>query len=59
VDVGVGVIFRGTETEQRREMTVDDKSEVQLLYGRTSDTTVLKDGQRRLRLTKMNVQTGL
>jgi len=57
VDVGIGDVYRGIETEQRQKVTVDGgKSEVQLLYGGTTDAIVLKDGsQRRLRLTKMNM----
>jgi len=56
VDMGIGDSFRGTETEQREEVTFDGKSEIQLLYGGTADAIVLKDGsRRRLRLTKMNM----
>lgn len=56
VDVGIGDVFRGAETEKREQVTFDGKSEIQLLYGGTADAIVLKDGaSRRLRLTKMNM----
>jgi glucose-6-phosphate 1-epimerase len=57
VDVGIGDFFRGTEIEEREQVTFDGKSEIQLLYGGTADAIVLKDdgGRRRLRLTKMNM----
>ena len=56
MDTGIGDAFRGTGIEQRKEVTFDGKSEVQLLHGGTADAIVLKDGsQRRLLLTKMNM----
>ncbi|CAK0888405.1 unnamed protein product [Prorocentrum cordatum] len=55
VDVGIGDFFRGTEVEDREQVTFDGKSEIQLLYGSTADAIVVKDGDRRLRLTKMNM----
>lgn len=56
VDVGIGEVFRGAETEKREQVTFDGKSEAQLLYGGAADAVVIRDGGRaRLRLTKMNM----
>jgi len=56
VDLGIGNVFRGTETEARDLVTFDGKKAVESLYGGAGDAIVLKDaGRSRLRLTKMNM----
>ena len=52
VDVGIGATFRGTEAEARDPVPIAGETLTEALYGGCTDACVLREGDRRLRLTK-------